>query len=77
MRVRTLLVAVFAMILAADLDAADEVRIGESNYNISNLTVGPLDGLRKSMNLRRQVPRAKLPTWRLCFDAQRELGLRK
>ena len=29
-----------AMIFAADLDAADKVRIGESNYNISNLTVG-------------------------------------
>ena len=40
MRVRTILVAVFAMIFAADLDAADKVRIGVSNYNISNLTVG-------------------------------------
>ena len=28
------------MIFAADLDAADKVRIGVSNYNISNLTVG-------------------------------------
>ena len=40
MRVRTLLVAVCAMIFAADLDAADKVRIGVSNYNISNLTAG-------------------------------------
>jgi hypothetical protein len=40
MRVRTLLVAVIAMIFAADLDAADKVRIGVSSYNISNLTVG-------------------------------------
>ena len=40
MRVRTTLVTVCAMIFAADLDAADKVRIGVSNYNISNLTVG-------------------------------------
>ena len=40
MRVGTILVAVCAMIFAADLDAADKVRIGVSNYNISNLTVG-------------------------------------
>lgn len=40
MRVATILVIVCAMIFAADLDAADKVRIGVSNYNISNLTVG-------------------------------------
>ena len=40
MLVRTTLVPVFAVIFAANLDAADKVRIGVSNYNISNLTVG-------------------------------------
>ena len=40
MRVRTVLVTVFAMTFAAELHAADKVRIGVSNYNISNLTVG-------------------------------------
>jgi len=40
MRVRTILVTVFATMFAAELYAADKVRIGVSNYNISNLTVG-------------------------------------
>ena len=40
MRLRNIFLMLCAMIFAADLDAADKVRIGVSNYNISNLTVG-------------------------------------
>ncbi len=40
MRVKTVVVTVCAMTFAAELHAADKVRIGVSNYNISNLTVG-------------------------------------
>ena len=40
MRVRMFVIILFAMLFAADLYGADKVRIGVSNYNISNLTVG-------------------------------------
>ena len=38
MRVKTVVVTVCAMTFAAELHAADKVRIGVTNYNISNLT---------------------------------------
>ncbi|HWH78952.1 MAG TPA: ABC transporter substrate-binding protein, partial [Candidatus Binatus sp.] len=40
MRVQMTLMMLFCVLLAADLYGADKVRIGVSNYNISNLTVG-------------------------------------
>ncbi len=40
MRLRIIVVIFFGVMLAAKLYAADKVRIGVSNYNISNLTVG-------------------------------------
>ena len=65
------------MMFVAELYAADKVRIGVSNYNISNLTVGLLDGLRKSMNLRRQVPPSEVADLAPLFRRPAELGLRK
>jgi len=38
MRVKAVVVTVCAMTFAAELPAADKVRIGVTNYNISNLT---------------------------------------
>ncbi len=40
MRLKMIPSILFAMIFAAALYGADKVRIGVSNYNISNLTVG-------------------------------------
>lgn len=40
MRLRNIFLILCAMIFATELYAADKVRIGVSNYNISNLTVG-------------------------------------
>jgi NitT/TauT family transport system substrate-binding protein len=40
MRLRIVLLNLFVILSAADLLGADKVRIGVSNYNISNLTVG-------------------------------------
>ena len=36
-----------------------------------------LDGLRKSMNLGRQIPLSEVPYLAPLFDVQRQLGLRK
>src|SRR5258706_15825433 len=40
MQARMLLMILFATIFVGDLYGADKIRIGVSNYNISNLTVG-------------------------------------
>jgi hypothetical protein len=51
---------VAAMVIAVSAEGADKVRIGVSNYNLSNLTVGALNEVSDINPLR---------------EAQRELGI--